>query len=107
MFLHDFPAYVCCADAPCPGPVQQDDVWKKARDAQPSQHVGITHTHTHTRQELRIPAWLQTQDSSTLVKQAVRNLSNTQRELNAQKILRPTNLCFSKIPQHRYMSVVY
>lgn len=39
--------------------------------------------------------------------QAVRNLSSSQRELNAQKILRPTNLCFSKIPQHRYMSVVY
>lgn len=58
-------------------------------------------------QELRIHAWLQTQDSSALVEQAVRNLSNSQRELNAQKILRPTNLCFSKTPQHRYMSVVY
>lgn len=66
-----------------------------------------SHTAPPPRQELRIPAWLQTQDSSTLVKQAVRNLSNTQRELNAQKILRPTNLCFSKIPQHRYMSVLY
>lgn len=104
MFLHDFPAYVCCADAPCPGPVQQDDVWKKARDAQPSQHVGIT---PRPPQELRIHAWLQIQDSRALVEQAVRNLSNSQKELNTQKILRPTNLCFSKTPQHRYISVVY
>lgn len=103
MFLHDFPAYVCCADAPCPGPVQQDDVWKPEMLSLHS----MLESPPRPPQELRIHAWLQTQDSSALVEQAVRNLSNSQRELNAQKILRPTNLCFSKTPQHRYMSVVY
>lgn len=88
VFLHNFPAYVYCADATCPEPVQQDDGQKQARDAQPSQYC-----RNHSPRSFKYMPGFKPKIQVHWSEQVVRNLSNSQRELNVQKILRHINLC--------------